>query len=417
MNNNRKNRNILTHETKNIVRGERLNNRDFIWKIVTVIVLLEIILIAPVISSFTNTAIIKNIGQISTSYIVARSGNPQDIQAAVDAVAAAGGGTVSVPEGTWTFNVNPSTGVGVLIPGGVNVIGAGQDKTILQMTYVQQGTMFGIDGDNGKPVRISGFTFKGYVEDSEEVSISGIGICDTKDFRIDHCKFIDFPSFGIAVAGLEDDSSHGYLRGVIDHCEFDNPYKERIGGDWSYGVGVFGHNNWDNLDSLLGQYDTLKRVVYIEDCTFRRCRYAVASNNGGWYVFRHNTVYVSPNYGSFAKACLDVHEGSTDYPGGRGLEAYDNVFYGTDYGQQAFKLRCGGGVIFNNSINDMYVAFWLLKAEWAQNEQNYVKNIYIWNNTSEDISKDEFYQENVHYFLYAKPRYTPYLYPHPLTLS
>jgi len=419
MNNNRKNRNILTHETqKNIVRGERLNNRDFIWKIITIIVLLEIILIAPVISSFTNTAIIKSTGQISASSIVAKSGSPADVQAAVNAIAAAGGGTVYVPAGDFAFDFpTPSAGsYGVIVYGGVNIIGADVNNTILRMTRNPTNVnpiMFYLDGSNGKPIRISGIFFKGYVVDTEDWGLEGIEVDAVKDFRIDHCRFEDFSSRGVGVGAGS--------RGVIDHCDFDNPYKESIGGDWGYGVIVWGDSVWRSIDYYLGQYDGKINIAYIEDCTFRRCRYAIAGNSGGWYVARHNIIYVSPNYNSWAKSGMDMHEGSETMCGGRGLEAYSNIFYGTDVYQQAFKLRCGGGVIFNNTIKDIYTAVWLLKADWAQSEQNYVKNLYIWNNTLNNvdlfISKDDFYQENTHYFLYAKSGYAPYPYPHPLTFS
>jgi hypothetical protein len=146
----------------------------------------------------------------------------------------------------------------------------------------------------------------------------------------------------------------------------------------------------------------------------------VAANTGGFYVFRHNYVIVSKPYNSFGKAGVDCHAGGTDYPGARGLEAYNNtIVRGGGTGDQAFKMRGGGGVIFNNTIQNVDTGVWLIKEDLPNNEQHYVKNLYIWSNTyinvEGQLDKDSFYQENTHYFLYAKPGYTPYQYPHPLT--
>ena len=345
--------------------------------------------------------------------VVANSGSPQDIQAAVNTAAAAGGGTVYVPAGNFTFDFPTPTAnsYGVIVYGGVNVVGAGAGNTILCMTRNPTSInpiMFYLDGSNGKPIRISGISFKGYVADTEGWSLEGIEVAAVKDFRIDHCSFTDFSSRGVGVGASS--------RGVIDHCSFDNPYKESIGGEWGYGVIVWGDGVWRSMDYYLGQYSD--GVTYIEDCTFARCRYAVSGNDAGWYVFRHNTVYLCPNYGGWAKAGCDVHEGSTSMPGGRGLEVYSNSFlYVADYGQQAVKMRAGGGVVYNNVVN-VDVGVWLIKADWATSETNYVKDLYIWgnSNTGTPVSADSFYIENVHYFLSQKSGYTPYPYPHPLTL-
>jgi hypothetical protein len=392
--------------------------------------LLTIVLIVAIYmanAQLTNTAIIKNTGQISTTTIWAKSGSAEDIQSAVDAVAAAGGGTVYVPAGT--FEYPPSvfkTGItewnpAVKIPGGVNVIGAGMNETILVQT--EEGgnpCFFEIDGQNGKPARVSGFKFKGKVV-TELHDNCGIAVARAKDFRIDHCAFEDFCGEAISSFFMS-----GYIhRGVIDHCTIDNPYKEnpypeKGYWDWAYGIGINGGKTWMSLDDLLGKYEN--NVVYIEDNTFARCRYAVAANTGGFYVFRYNNVTVSKPYNSFGKAGLDCHAGGDDYPGARGLEAYNNTIVGGGgTNDQAFKMRGGGGVIFNNTIQNVSTGVWLIKEDLPNNEQHYVKNLYIWGNTyvnvGTQLDKDSFYQENIHYFLYVKAGYMPYMYPHPLALE
>ncbi|MEM1506752.1 MAG: hypothetical protein QXY73_05875 [Candidatus Bathyarchaeia archaeon] len=399
-------------------------NNIKIYTITVCIMVFAGFLFVPMLSPLLNKVIIGSSGQILVKEVIARSGSPQDIQAAVDAVLAAGGGTVRVPSGTYNFDNPPEKGHGVIVVTNgksISIIGAGMDVTILQATKENQpvgSAMFYIDGRGGGRVRISGITFKGKVVTTEEYSCYGVILVGCEDFRVDHCKFIDFAGGGVAAENAFS-PPYGVNRGVIDHCEFDNPYKESIGGDWCYGVELHGRRLWQNLDSLLGHYDGLTDVVYIEDCVFKRCRYAVGANDGVFYVFRYNTVYLCPLYGSWAKAGVDCHEGGTNYPGARGLECYNNKFkYVSGYGQQGVKMRAGGGVIYNN-VFEIDIGVWLIKADWAQNEQNYVKDLYIWNNTyyKTPLQKDNFYQENVHYFLRAKSGYIPYPYPHPLTTT
>jgi len=357
--------------------------------------------------------------------ITANSGSAQDIQLAVDQVITSGGdGTVYLPDGTFLYppEVFKQAGVGsniaVRIPGGINVIGVGATKSILKQTTNSKGIFFEVDGRNGKAVRISGIKFQGFVTD-ESYTTNAIAMLSAIDFRIDHNHFDNFASSGILSNRLP-----GYIhRGVIDHNIFDNTYKESPSpiGYWQWGYGVnlqAGSWAWKPLEDLLGKYDD--GTVFIEDNTFLRQRHAVASNTAAWYVFRHNHVTISPLYGSFGKSGPDVHEGSATYYGGRGLEAYGNtIIRGGDYGEIAFFMRGGGGVIYNNTIQNVGTGVWMIKADWATTEQNYVKDLYIWGNNFQNVggsvSAYAFYQENVHYFLSAKEGYTPYQYPHPLT--
>lgn len=469
MNSNGKNRNILTHEyTKNIVRGKGLNNRDSIWKILTVIVLMEIITITPVISSFTNTVIITSTGQISTNYIVARSGNPQDIQAAVDAVAAAGGGTVYIPAGDWVFNIPSNEDCGVVVPGGVNLIGAGKDVTILRMMQPFQDqrnqVMIGVDGRNMKPTRISGITFIGNLSNGEgtQYSLYGLGIGDCKNFRVDHCKFIDFSGAGVgtdcyttAVNYENGEYQYYWNWGLIDHCDFDNPYKETVGGIWAYGVAVFGPGRSDawlyNLSDILGRWDIetnpircalyewnsqqqkyvlvdpyggkyFRWLVYIEDCTFKRCRHGIASNGGVFYVARHNHFEYNDPIGW---PNVDVHGamGNEGWWGGRGAEVYSNVIDETEHsGGWGIDYRGGGGVVFNNTIISCDYGVSMRYEGANTNVVCWVKDLWIWSNNFIDVTTTIYdpyniYDEEVHYFLRQRSNYISYTYPHPLTLE
>lgn len=412
-----------------------LRNTKFYTTLSVLVMLTVTLSISPTIASLMDSVTIRSSGIISTTKVTARSGSPEDIQEAVDAVAAAGGGTVYIPEGDFAFNPSQTwlggEGYGVHIPGGVNVIGQGKGKTILRETqdvFKNPTEMFRIDGA-GKSVRISGISFIGHVT-GEIVGNLGLRIENVKDLRVDHCSFEDFNSQGIYVENS---------RGVIDHCDFDNPYHDIIPGytEWGYGIIVtYDYVTWvEDINSLLGHYDGLDQVIYIEDCTFSRCRHAIASNGGGYYVVRHCTLEEPrpPHY-----YIVDIHGVSGEGGiGGRGLEAYDNIIKGCEYRDPitheptgywhsiAFCLRGGGGVIFNNTIIDCEWGITLSLGESGQQERCKVKDLYIWNNQmmkqnapSEGtyIGPDGF-TEGVDYFLKERVGYTPYPYPHPLTLE
>lgn len=390
-----------------------LRNTKLFAIILVLVMLAGIFSLSPAISSLMKGVVIRSTGEISTAYVTARSGSPEDIQAAVDAVAAEGGGVAYVPAGNFTFNVTGSSGVDV--PGGVNVIGAGKDITILTQPQdpPQRSTMFYVHGENGKRVRISGITFDGYVS-SEDYGTSGILLETVKDFRIDHCSFEDFTSRAVGAGN----GFKGINRGVIDHCDFDNPYKDIIGGAWGYGIIVWGDGEtWEpDINNLLGHYDDVNNVVYIEDCNFSRCRYGVAGNGLGFYVVRYSTVTeCRPTHW----AGFDVHAA----PGGRGIEAYNNTIIGPEYvgggyAAQGFKIRGGGGVIYNNTITNCSRGIWLIKE--GEDEQKWVHDLWIWSNTKNMgtmVVNDGGYVENQDYFLTQKSEYTPYPYPHPLALE
>ena len=388
------------------------------------VMLAGIFSLSPAISTLMNDVIITSTGRISATNVTASSGSPDDIQAAVDVVEAAGGGNVYIPEGNFSFVIDPAKigptnrPTGVNIRGGVSIIGGGIDKTILYQPSDPPlgGSMFAVDGRNNKKIRISGITFKGCVT-SEDASGGGITIVAGKDYRVDHCKFIDFAGQGIFATNHM--APYGANRGVIDHCNFDNPYKDIIGGLWGYGITVIGtYYNWEDINNLLGRYDGLSNIVYIEDCNFSRTRHAVSSTGGGYYVVRHCTLS-EPRPKNFGM--IDIH-GVSGYEGvgGRGLEAYDNLIIGAaDYAaSQVFWLRGGGGVIFNNTIQGCAYGV-MLTEEAGQQEKCKVHDLWIWNNAQDGgtfLTPGD-YTENVDYFLYQKAGYVLYPYPHPLTFE
>lgn len=399
--------NLFTYRapiTKLVVSGKKMQRTKLYAIFLVLVMLVGIFILSAAISLLTNSITIPSGGSvlIPGTNVWAISGSPEDIQAAVDAVVAAGGGTVYVPEGDFVFNPTKSPAE-VVVPGGVNVIGQGKGVTILRETQhipTNRLAMFHLDGANGLPIRISGISFIGYVENEDETRNQGVQIVNVIDFRVDHCEFIDFSSFGCVPSGG---------RGVIDHCDFDNPYKDVSGGSWGYGPGMGGDGSWEPIDYYLGQYNGKKNIVYIEDCTLSRLRHATDCATGGWYVVRHCTI-TEPR--PITYGMVNVH----GFNHGRGLEAYNNTIIGAGSMSSATWIRGGGGVIFNNTFRDF--AFALGMAAEATGEYA-VNDLWFWGNTlinvQNEVDPGQPFTEGVEFFLEERPGYVPYTYPHPLT--
>lgn len=368
---------------------------------------------------------------------MAESGSAEDIQAAVDAVVASSEtGSVYLPEGDFPFTIDPDKiarnnyPAGVISYGGINIIGAGIGKTILRMTEPPPiAYMFAVDGTNGARVRISGISFIGnkFSEEGNPEN-NGIIMMGATDFRIDHSYFEDFSGKAILTTG----NRGGLNRGLVDHCVFDNPYHDDPGVTgpgggqtrWAYGLICEGsgyESSWiPDINDLLGKYDGVNNILYVEDCIFKRCRHAVSGSTigGGFITLRHCDISM-PRHGGMT----DVHGSWWDSPyvGGRGLEAYNNIIDGTEWtvpfgSHCAFLLRGGGGAIHNNNIiNTRDAVVWISRED--ANPICAIKDLYIWNNsvsgdTGPLIHDAGGFTENVDYFLHEKLNYTPYPYPH-----
>ena len=364
--------------------------------------------------------------------VYAASGGPSDLQTAIDTVHAQGNGTVYIPAGTFTFNWGSSkTGhkgwpVGVLSYGGVNIIGAGSNLTILQMTTplsrnwllpnVGQESMIEVDGSNGIPYRISGIKFQGYANVScESCTAVMISCARSTDYRIDNCWFdtcyIGVFAFGV---GYGDPAPN---RGLVDHCNFTESYKNATFQTYGYGVWPYNYdsNQWSDIDDLLGQYYGTKDCMYVEDCWFNETRHAVTESQNGYFISRYNnfTNALPPNYGN-----IDVH----GFNRGRGCEVYNNSVTGQVgyYAADAVWLRGGENTVFNNTFINCSRGIVLYNESAAFYQ---VKNSYFWSNnmtgggTAFVNNAVEAYTENVTYFLYARPAYTAFIYPHPFTVN
>lgn len=451
-------RNILNQRLRIINSGaRRIQNLKFWGALLILIVLTGIFTLSPAISSLMNDVTINSFGQISTSTttVWAESGYWRDIKDAVDYAAQVGIKNVFIPEGTYNFvNVGESwTGYRVTIPAGVNLFGAPTErnddgsvvewKTVLQIPWEaapprpDYDTMFRFqgNGDPNKPSRFSDIKVVGYREfyPPSDRWYSVVRMYNIINFRVDHCFFKNTAGIAVDVKA----PANGNCCGLIDHCKLINDYGyvEWWYADCSvhYGIaiGATGTTRWeDDISKVLGQYTSY--TVFVEDCYFSRWRHCVCAGEGAHYVFRHNTIEKDSIVGS-----LDGH-GTYNNVGTRAMEFYDNIIIdpilnkhpqnwnsttpsdGTD--GYAVNWRGGGGVVFNNLVRNYVVGLYLL--DEGEVPKCYPHDIWIWNNTFTNIrypvltySDYRDIQEGVDYFFYAKLGYTPYPYPHPLSLE
>lgn len=112
------NSNILIQKSR-IVKGRAggLQSTKFCALLLFSVMIVGLFALSPTFSSLMNSVVVNNVGIISLLSITAKSGSPLDIQTAVNAMGAAGGGTVYIPAGNFTFNP-PFNGKGVTIPPG-----------------------------------------------------------------------------------------------------------------------------------------------------------------------------------------------------------------------------------------------------------------------------------------------------------
>ena len=420
-----------------------------------------ILICSPAISLLFQNVFIQFNGTIgSLSSVTALSGEPEELQAAIDIVNAAGGGTVYIPAGTFHWN-----GETVQSYGGVNIIGAspagcmGHESnwqsyiatTILHNDAV--GTlsynvpnMLNVDGSNGKPFRISGIQFEATppepVGDNEwQQSGCAIDLSQGKNFRLDHCTFINFA--GIAVRNRAWGSVGTFSYGLIDHCVIDVAYKDTE-GSWQGGYGwVTAGNMFTDKNNFVagaqlyaGKYEAIPDVALtiVEDCHASRCRHAIDGADGAVIAVRYSLFDNPAAYLTQSNNIGDI----CAHGGGWGtmcttvlLEAYNNVITGkANFGTTAIRIRGGSGLFYNNDFNppdngnpSWAQAFVMLDADSSVPEFQ-VKQTYIWDNSYSNcnfIWNSAGRVENVDYFLRAPTlaqdgwTYTPYTYPHPLT--
>jgi len=446
-----RNRKVLNQRLRVVIQvGRQIQNLKS-WKILVILIVLTGILILPsAISSLMNKVIINSFGQISTTTVWAKSGYWRDVQDAVNLAVRLGIANVRIPEGTYNFvNIDESwTGARVRVPAGISIFGAPTEryanssviewKTVLVMPWDMPGGdpsipiwfQFGSGYSVGYNSRFSDIKLVGYRYYNSSSTYMHRGVVMTRilNFRVDHCCFQDISGGGVQAKGssnTEMPESYYWIRGVIDHCIFNNtvgvvaPYDDRT---VDYGIQISrgsGYQNqyWDtNIQTILGYYTNY--TVFVEDCYFEKWRHCVAVNTGAHAVVRYCTIKDDYAYGS-----IDIH-GS---PGGRAIEIYnctiiDAVSGGAGQVYATF-IRGGSGVAFNNIVGGgAYTTFVYLSDE-NPNSTMWIQDWYIWNNTMlancreiVEYDPDNNIREGVDYFRYAPSWYLSYSYPHPLTL-
>lgn len=392
---------------------------------------------------------------VHAATLTASSCSRTDVGNAVTAAVA--GDTVLIPAGTcsWTTQLD--------VTKGITLLGNGIDRTILQDNVPKDGSpssrLMVIRVTQPQNFRFGNLTIQGVATDPSVYNKGHILLDGTsKAFRLDHVKFVNQTTSAIFV--------DGYLWGVIDHCEFNADFKQAI---------VVLHTNWGGQSYGDGSwaeqlYLGTERAVYVEDNVFNELSQsssagAMDSYNGGRYVFRHNILnnQVIVSHGADTSG-RDRSQRSFEY--------YDNQFNRTgtpaSYARAIF-VRGGTGVIFNNSFSNVYnnIADYMnyrdtaAYAPWGQcngssaYDQNaasgyrcvdqpgagtsnlltgstppaqWVGNaldpIYQWNNTyggasnpTNVVSTTNVKVNRDFYNNTPRPGYTPYTYPHPLTLG
>ncbi len=263
-------------------------------------------------------------------------------EAVWDAInAAKDGDTVLLPEGTAVWKKGWNAGHWAKMKA-ITIQGAGIDKTIIRTDTTRAGgdKAFVLNGVEGKPFRITGITFDGTgCPDAGtwagEIVIGG----NCKNFRVDHCKFLNMDQMMTIT---------GDTYGLIDHCYFHA--LEKKGGlaqtIYCQGPGKVAFTKPLTLGTA--------QAVYFEDneAHFSPAVVEATGNNpwivpyqGARVVIRHNTVINSQ---------LEIYRLRPGAYGCQSAEIYDNTFSaeGAKKGRpQGFIFIAGGvALVFHNTV-------------------------------------------------------------------
>ncbi len=360
----------------------------------------------------------------------ASSCSQSDVQAAIDF--ANDGDTVKVPacnNGIWNSQVT--------IPNskGIKLEGAGIDQTVISLNASNSMKFVIYTASGNSTTEVSDITFSGGSSSGNAlVNVRGTGV-----FRLHHLKFED-NNIRVLWIGTKFTSNYGPF-GVIDHSTF-TATTMRTNVIWVEN----GAPSWTTPMSF-GTAD----AVYIEDSTFDYTNYSSGKGMfdggyGGRAVIRYNTI---------SNADIKVHGYWSSLESFLQLEVYENTISNSDTTRHFF-LRGGTGYIYNNTLTGSSVAFHLrnyrsisagstpcacdgtCSVDGNEETNGYPCNdqigrgynqtlvpYYEYNNTVNGSDADfivsgssQHIQENRDYYNDTpKPGYTPYTYPHPLTIT
>jgi len=361
--------------------------------------------------AFASLATIVSLLCLTTSnaysaIITSRSCSPADIQTAVNS--ASTGDVVQLPACT------NSSWIGVVnISKEITIAGAGETQTKLIKPGTDTRAMFVVNCSGG----LRGFEFYGITlggRGDETTLDKGMWLRNgCQDFTVHNTTFQKFGH-----AGIYTETAEGPTTGVVYECNFLNNFRPQRG----YGLEVVGDGTYPETLELGTQ-----NALFVEDSYFEGNRHAIASNNGARYVFRYNEIVDNRENAS----AIDAHGKTPYWPrGSRAYEIYNNNIVNSIDRWQGVGIRGGDGVIFNNTISGTIYAIAL------ENDSNYtgcsypcpdqIRELHIWNNTEEGRTAEvtplrennaRLIQEGRDYFLFPRPGYTPYPYPHPLRVQ
>jgi len=409
---------------------------------------------------------------------VTNPGNNNDIQPAISSAvnSAADGDLIVVPAGTFVFNKNVVITKFISFKGaGIGKTVFYRDKSVadnLLSTNTSWETIlkFNINKDIPSNITVSGITFKSkspslVAGDGGSLAADmGIQLINCVDFVIYNCRFEYFGNAAISVFHRDT-----IARGLICKNEFYRNAKGFDGLGLGYGVVLYGENKKWMATPKFGSAN----FIFIEDNTFDYHRHAIAAGGCALYVARYNTITNNIISQFSTTHAIDAHEarggslGGENYFSTRAIEAYNNTIINTTFhdgtpivpGQSVSKLieraiaiRGGEAVLYNNTIKgyrfgggiDLVSIPWgstypipysagylsglaLGATHTGTSTSQGAGDVFYWGNkfTSYDnYSKSvDFYNYQTKYFtqnrdfhLVAKPGYTPYTYPHPLSV-
>lgn len=326
--------------------------------------------------------------------------------------AAGAGTTVNIPGGDCNWGTQQLN-----VPGGIYLNGAGQDVTTIRRVGVVSNTSYLIayNCSNGRRAIVSNMTLVG--NGNGAIQDKGLGLLrGCVDFKVSDSKFTNFIFSAVYVG----DSAN--QRGVIYRNSFTNNFSASL-MNLGYGVVVFGGGTWPALD--LGS----QNAVFVEDNYFSGNRHNIASNNGSVYVFRYNTVVGQDPAKDFAMT--DAHGLSSSRHGSRSYEIYNNQYTANlarGLQRTAIGIRGGDGVIFNNTASASISRTIELMVDGfpcgTYPGPDQIRSLNIWGNSANpgngytvngiDNTCPASIGLNRDYFLFPRPGYAPYIYPHPL---
>jgi PKD repeat protein len=366
----------------------------------------------------------------------ATSLNPADVQTAVNA--ASSGDWVVLPAGdnsNWTSTV--------YVPPGINLRGAGVNKTILRQPTGSSARFFIFNSSSlshSYALEVYGFKIVG-PSGREGAPVwptsSGTGyaieIKKYPQIKI-HDLEIHNKNYGIVTRDVK--------KGVIYQCGFHwiiNNYNSAAHGTGGYGVCCYTSDPWPADYPAFGS----SSQVYVEDCTFSGVKHATSNGATGRMVTR----YCRIEKGWRSHCSLDAHGQRSGNESSLSSEYYNNEVWLASEGVYeslgvagGTSVRGGQAVIFNNKfhsgggsssgdalgIHDMDISdagIYSYPGSYPVYWQP--RNIWVWGNTYDGVSvkaseSSVWFEENrlsggIYDYRNAQlPGYAPYSYPHPL---